>query len=345
MIEEEQDFLQLVKIIENMQQRINCLEQTNQVLIRSNHQLMEWVQDTIDELEDYKDNVRFEIEDELEHKDSFWYPHIEPAAAAIDKIVHEGCSMARFGDGEFAAMAGRIRHKFQTVVNEKLAQRLVEVLHAKEDGLLIGIADNYGNLQKYNDQAKREIRRYLKRNVRREHLALLEKNVCYYDAYVTRPYVMYADNDTDAPAERFKNLKQIWEQKDCIFVEGNQTRLGVGNDLFQNTKSIKRILAPSVNAFEAYDRIYEACICQPKDQLFLLALGPTATVLAYDLYKAGFQAVDVGHIDLEYEWFLKGEGRRTPIEGKYNNEIAGGDKPESIQDKHYCTQVIADFSK
>ncbi|MGN0141606.1 MAG: GT-D fold domain-containing glycosyltransferase [Roseburia sp.] len=339
----EQDFFQLVKIVENMQQKISGLEQSNQVLIRSNHQLMEWVQDTVDELEDYKENARFEILDE-EQDDSFWYPHVESGEAAIEKIVKDGCSMARFGDGEFAAIAGRVRHKFQTVADEKLGQRLLEVLHAKEDGLLLGIADNYGSLQRYTAQAKREIRRYLKREVRREHLALLERDMLYYDAYVTRPYIMYADNGTDAPLRRFENLKRIWDGRDCVFVEGNQTRLGVGNDLFANAGSVRRILAPVVNAFGSYERIYEECLKQNKDALFLLALGPTATVLAYDLYQAGYQAVDVGHVDLEYEWFLKGEGHRTPVEGKYNNEIAGGEVPADIRDARYDAQVIADFS-
>ena len=53
---------------------------------------------------------------------------------------------------------------------------------------------------------------------------------------------MYKDNLTDAPRKRFDTLKKIWENKNIIIVEGSQTRLGVGNDLFANTKSIRRIL-------------------------------------------------------------------------------------------------------
>ena len=60
-----EDFLQLVKIVQNMQQKIMNLEQANQVLIKSNKQLFEWLQDTIDENEDYKQNVRFEIQAEV----------------------------------------------------------------------------------------------------------------------------------------------------------------------------------------------------------------------------------------------------------------------------------------
>ena len=41
----------------------------------------------------------------------------------------------------------------------------------------------------------------------------------------------------------------------------------------------------------------------PKDKLFILALGPMATVLAYDLARLGYRALDLGHIDIEYEWF------------------------------------------
>ena len=50
-------------------------------------------------------------------------------------------------------------------------------------------------------------------------------------------------------------------------------------------------------------------------------MGPTATVLAYDLSRAGYQAIDIGHLDLEYEWFLRGEGVRVEVPGKYNNEL------------------------
>lgn len=183
------------------------------------------------------------------------------------------------------------------------------------------------------------------RGVRREHLNLLRKDRIYYNAYITRPYVMYADQQTDAPAARFHQISQIWNGRDCIFIEGNKTGMGVGNQLFMNARSIQRILAPAENAFSRYGQILDFSLKQPKDSLFLLALGPTASVLAYDLFQAGYQAVDIGHVDLEYEWFLKGEGHRTAVEGKYNNEIAGGENTSAIEDQEYLRQVIADFSK
>jgi hypothetical protein len=80
---------------------------------------------------------------------------------------------------------------------------------------------------------------------------------------------------------------------------------------------------------------------QDKNRLVLIALGPTASVLAYDMAKAGYQALDIGHIDLEYEWMLKGKGEKIDIPYKYVNEVAGGDKVEDITDKDYEKQIVA----
>ena len=343
----QQQFLQLLSITEDMQQRLLTLEKSNQILVHSQKQFVEWMDATIADIEHYKENAYFEIRDERyieNEKREFWYPQIATREETLRCIIEEGASLARFGDGEFAAIQGRVRHKFQNVPDQGLADRLKEVLHAKKEGFLVAIADNYGNLEHYTQQAKREIRCYMTREVRKEHLSLLERERMYYNAYITRPYVMFADNQTNAPTNRFQQLREIWNRRDCVFVEGNLTRLGVGNDLFDNAASIHRVLGPAENAFCRYNEILECCMKQPKDRLFLLALGPVATVLSYDLHNAGYQAVDIGHVDLEYEWYLKGEGCRVLVKGKYNNEIENGEYPEDINDKKYLSQIIEDFS-
>ena len=351
----EQQFLALVRIVEEMQQRILTLENTNQVLVRSNKQLIELMDEKEKELADYQRNLFYELNDpvasekengcqRVDREKGNWYPRIASAEETILRIREEKKSLARFGDGEFAAIAGRIRHRFQTESDEGLRQRLLEVLTVEEEDLLVGLADNYGSLTPYSQQSRREIRRYLNPQVRREHLALLDPGRTYYNAYVTRPYVLYGDHGGEGPGKRFAALRSIWEGRDCVFVEGCYTGMGVGNDLFDNAKSIRRILGPAENAFSCYSRILDACMEQEKDRLFLLALAPTATVLSYDLCRAGYQAVDVGHVDLEYEWFLRGMGKRTPVEGKYNNEGEQEQELFPIQDPEYRSQVWKDFS-
>ena len=137
-------------------------------------------------------------------------------------------------------------------------------------------------------------------------------------------------------------MKSIWENRQVITVEGSQTGLGVGNDLFDQTTSLKRVICPAINSFDRYDDILKACLeYGDKDALFLIALGPTAGVLAYDLTKNGYQALDIGHIDLEYEWYLKGDGCRVPVSNKYNNEVEGGDEVDEITDEKYLGQIIS----
>lgn len=267
-------------------------------------------------------------------------PKIEPFDETIEKIINEKKSICRFGDGEFDMIAKRNRQKFQTV-NEKLAKRLKEVLTSNDDRILIAIADNYGDLSKYNNQGKSEIRTYLKEEIRREHYALLDMNRTYCNTYLTRPYAMWADNMTDAPRKRFENLKRIWDKQKLLIIEGEQTRMGIGNDLFNNAHDIQRILAPAENAFDKYDELLEFALHCNKDRLVLISLGMTATVLAYDLAKSGFHALDIGHIDMEYEWMKRQTGGRTQVEGKYNNEVAGGNIVAAVSDSVYESQIIA----
>lgn len=47
----------------------------------------------------------------------------------------------------------------------------------------------------------------------------------------------------------------IWNKRDILLVEGKQAFIGVRNDLLVGTNSIRRIIAPSQNAFFVYDKI------------------------------------------------------------------------------------------
>lgn len=332
----EQEVLQL----KNIEERLTQCEQINSVLLRANQQLLDYAKGLERDLQLMNRNIKYEILDQRNYE-MVSYPIICSAQKAIDEIRTKGKSLVRFGDGEFAAMEGKVRAKFQTEVDEKLAQRLYEVLRNEAENVVTAIADNYGNLDKYSENSQREIRAYMAPEVRESHMRLLQPGKVYYNAYLSRPYVMYADKDKKKMQKKFAHLRELWKQRDCVFIEGEKTRMGVGNDLFDNVHSIRRILGPSENAFRVYDVLLNHAKQCSKDVLFLLALGPTATVLAYDLAMEGYQALDIGHLDLEYEWYLRGEGGRTEVPHKYNNEYPGGEQVEEIADADYEGQIIA----
>jgi len=138
----------------------------------------------------------------------------------------------------------------------------------------------------------------------------------------------------------------VRNNKDIVIIEGEQSRLGIGNDLFDNSRSIQRIICPSENAFELYDEIFNEALKIDKNKLILIALGPTATVLAYDLYKYGYQAIDIGHVDIEYEWYLRNATNKIKIENKYVNEAHNGNiNIIDITDEKYSKQIIVTITK
>ena len=257
----------------------------------------------------------------------------------IQKIISDNCSITRFGDGEFDMICG-VGMKYQKY-NQELGKRLKEVLMSNEEGLLVGI-NNVIDLQyseNYNDFANNFWKKWLYDN-KFKLLKLLSKNKQYYSSNITRFYIDYKDKSK--VGDYVKKLRKIWDKKDVLIVEGEYSRLGVGNDLFDNMNSIQRIICPSENAFELYDEILEEIKKYGKDKMVLLALGPTATVLAYDLYKLGYRAIDIGHIDIEYEWFLRKATEKIKIETKYVTEVKGGENNiKNVNDKNYENQIIS----
>lgn len=66
------------------------------------------------------------------------------------------------------------------------------------------------------------------------------------------------------------------------------------NCLFSKVKSKNFIYIPQKNCYGEYKRIYESILNYPTDYLIYLECGELATVLAYELSKIGYQALDMG---------------------------------------------------
>lgn len=142
----------------------------------------------------------------------------------------------------------------------------------------------------------------------------------------------------------FQRLRAVWNERDVVFIEGEESRLGMGNDLFDNARSIRRIIGPKRNAFQRVDQLYEAACSIEKDALLIIALGPTATVLAYELHRKGYTALDLGHVDIEYEWMRMAAIEKVPVPGKHVSEAKYGDVVASAEDEWYRGQIVCDVS-
>lgn len=287
------------------------------------------------------ENLTYEIYGEVQEVQN-QCPKIIDVDKTVEILLRGRKCLARFGDGEFELMCSRGRANFQDV-DDRLSERLKEVLCSKEDNLLVAIANDYGRLDQYTDKAVEDIRSYMSRTVRKDHMDLLDLDREYYDAYISRPYIIYRDKRK--AGERFENLRKIWQGQDVLVVEGEHTRFGVGNDLLDNAYQIFRILVPNKNAFSKYDEIIEEVRRRGKDKLILAILGPTATILAYDLAREGYWIIDIGQLDVEYEWYLRGVEERCDIPYKCVSEVMQYGEIQTNEDedyiKRYQEEVIA----
>lgn len=264
-------------------------------------------------------------------------PEINDSIKTIEEIVNNNYSISRYGDGEFKLIDGEdlLFQKY----DKSLANRLKEILISNEEKHLVCIPKQIISTDWLNDRAKYFWDNYLSLN-RYKLYKLIDNNKVYYDSFITRFYMDYKDKSQSKNI--LNNLKKIWYKKNVVMVEGEESRLGVGNDLFDECLSIERIICPKKNSYTKYKDILESVRNNvTKDKLILIALGPTATVLAYDLSKLGYTALDIGHVDIEYEWFLKKADRKIDIKNKYVGEVLNGNYSDAISDSRYLKQIIS----
>ena len=74
--------------------------------------------------------------------------------------------------------------------------------------------------------------------------------------------------------------------------------------------------------------------------MLITCLGPTAKVVTYQLVKSGYQVLDLGHLDVEYEWFLRRDMKKELISGKFVNEHKSRIVHYSMTDKDYEKQIV-----
>lgn len=263
-------------------------------------------------------------------------------------IKRHKCSVARYGDGEFQMVEHFLSNmddssfsvdSFQNY-DKTLAKKLYDTLTCPPPGMLVCIPYPMIDSSVYKGYNRTFFEReWLGR--RKWLQGIIANRQKWGDSAFTRFYLNRTDiNDYPHYISLFKGL---WDGQDIILIEGEYSRLGVGNDLFNNVGSIKRVLCPAKNAFARYDQILSTALSFDKDSLFLLALGHTATVLANDMCQQGYRAIDLGHIDIEYEWYKMKAKKKMPVINKYVNEVSGGRiaDNESFEDQEYQSQIIA----
>ena len=209
--------------------------------------------------------------------------------------------MARFGDGELELIMGRAA-LFQEPSKE-LTFRLLEVLSSQNKDVMIGIPSEL-----YYTKELRLKKKQLWEKWKPKYLPLLNKYLKkkqkYCPTYVSHFVAKIADKK--AIDDYFEKIRMIWDNKNVHLIYGKGIFHSFKYNIFDNVKSIIYQTAPNVDAFKEYDNILMEASKVDKNKLVIIVLGPTATILAYDLALKGYQALDMGHIAKAYDRHKRG---------------------------------------
>lgn len=254
----------------------------------------------------------------------------------LDYIIEHNSSLVRFGDGEVNLMWG-LPIPYQNHDLE-LANQLKHIVGLESDEkLVVCLPDAFDDRFVFTWWATPFWKEHM--NVYMDFYKELCKGSWYGSTFISRPYIDYEDKSK--AKGQFEKLKQIWKNEDILIVEGVTSRSGVGNDLFDGANSIKRIICPSHNAYSRIEEIQEAVLQYAENRLILCMLGPTAKVLSYNLCQMGYQVLDVGHIDSEYEWMKMGAKTKVKFSHKHTAEHNFDQDIEFIDDETYNSQIVA----
>lgn len=253
----------------------------------------------------------------------------------LNYIMAHNSSVARFGDGEMDIITGH-SIPYQDY-DENLANELKEIISSESnESLVVCLSDVFERLDRYNQSAVDFWKQHLNNNY------IYYKSLCkvpwYGSTFISRPYMDLVDKSLSNMY--FKNIKNLWDKRDILIVEGVNSRSGVGNDLFDNANSVERIICPSKNAYSKINEIQLLIERHAENKLVLLILGPTAKVLAKRLSIKKIQAIDMGHIDSEYEWFKMKATTKVKLDHKHTAEHNFDENITFIEDDAYNSQIV-----
>lgn len=264
-------------------------------------------------------------------------PNVLDTYSSLKLLLNENVSISRYGDGEFNLIVGKSL-AFQPF-DSRLQYRLSSILSLHESPTH-RVAIPYA-LRSVRGLSLRSSKFWLYHchEIRGIVYPLFDMEYQYLDAQISRFYINRRDrSQSHAYLSAWQDL---WNGKRVLIVEGSETRFGAGNDLLDGAVSVNRIVCPSVDAWAKYEDILESVLMHAASyDLVLLAIGPTATILAYDLSLNGVRAIDSGNLDMEYEWMNRGSRRQVAVEGKYTLEAKGGTQVMARNDALYEQQVV-----
>ena len=204
------------------------------------------------------------------------YPDVKGEIETLD-LVLSGKSIGRYGDGEFNHVRGK--KNVSQMVDRGLTRELKALLLDPPKACIVGIPT-------MNPAGKATWLAY-----KDQYAKHLNPKVKYVSAFITRP-----DSAPwiDTP-EFYDKVESLWRGQKVTLV-ANGVRSLKPDFLRSHDADVNYVECPYRDAYRKIDELEDACL--RAGRRVILCAGPTATVLAARLARAGLHAVDAGHIGM-----------------------------------------------
>jgi glycosyltransferase family protein len=222
------------------------------------------------------------------------YPEVADIDETIDKLFSGKYSIARFGDGEYNLCYDR-SIAFQKA-DKRLRKRLRQILKSDPGNKCLIAIPAF-----HTEKLSPFWIRYWYENYD-DIIALFRKDGAHY----------YQSNSREYSIEQIIHLQPLWINRFVVFICGEGSRFDYKHEIFSQVNGYSVICGLPLNAWFEYKKLFEeSCIELSKhnNPLVIISLGPTATVLAYDLCQLGYQAIDIGHITNMYDELVYGKAK------------------------------------
>lgn len=210
----------------------------------------------------------------------------------------EGKSIARWGDGEIKLM---LQPEFDLMFqksSEGLAKNLRALMighDSMSDKLLLALPTVYTTRLWMGIWAE---------NWHKLKPLLDASTTMWANTHITRPS-FFQSHGRDA----VEAWRKVWDGKRVCIVAGKGSRFEMIPELFDNVASVVRVDSEPTDAYAKLGQL-KATLDEVIDvDLFLIALGPTGTVLAGHLASesgGSRQAIDIGHLASSYSNVFNG---------------------------------------
>ncbi len=214
---------------------------------------------------------------------------------SIKKIIDERISISRFGDGEFF-------HLFNDNYNnssgrqkcsKEIKKKLEIIINSNSENLMVcisGFLAEDKQIDEYYKDYSNYMKNFIKKTLKKINSKYpLLKDKIFYSAEITRITNSNYDN------EIVELFDKYFSCNDFVFIGNKMVIKLIKQKFIDKFKSIKFIEVKKKDAYKDYDEIKDSILKYDNNNIFLLAIGITATILAFDLSKIGYIGVDIGH--------------------------------------------------